>query len=137
MFNNFMKTILLFLTLLASVASAFAQAQVVVVSELTSLRVATYSQFLLVTTNTSIPVRLSQTNLYARGVTFLGMKHWRTNNTGTVYIGVNPTNDTQPFPVLTGGEVRIDAAVGARLNLYNWYVDSATSGDGLVMLLDR
>lgn len=75
-----------------------------------------------------------QTNIYATRVTILGKKSARANNTSTVYVGPVNTNDAQPYPVTAGGEVILRAADTAPFNLRDWYVDAATSGDGVTII---
>lgn len=65
---------------------------------------------------------------------FLGNKAARTANTGTVYLGLESTNDTQALPITTGATVVLEAAPGARLDLSDLWIDVATNADGVVIL---
>ncbi len=68
-----------------------------------------------------------------RSVRFLGNKAARTANTGTVYLGLASTNDTQPIPITTGATLALEAATGAKLFLSDLWLDVATNADGVVI----
>jgi len=82
----------------------------------------------------TVPVRLTATkgqHLFRRA-TFYGRLDARTNNTGTVWLGWNPTNDTQTVAVSSGASVVMEAPPGSWLDLYDIYLDVATTNDGVV-----
>lgn len=72
--------------------------------------------------------------LYFRRALFLGNKAARTANTGTVYLGLESTNDSQVLPITTGAERTLEAVTGARLSLADLWLDVATNADGVVIL---
>jgi hypothetical protein len=83
---------------------------------------------------TATPERIYETtNLWVTKATLLGLKGGRTNNTSVAYVGVSSGNDTQQFKLTPGGEVTITATEGTMINLYNWYIDVGTAGDGVVV----
>lgn len=93
----------------------------------------------LVTTNstTTVPCRLvSNTSAiyYAGKITLIGNKDIRTANTGTVYVGVNPTNDTQAIPITSGQVVTLTPPIGEQVRLYDWFLDVGTTGDGVCII---
>ncbi len=71
--------------------------------------------------------------LWFRKALFIGHKAVRTANTGTVYLGLSATNDTQPVPIATGAERTIEAVTGARHNLADFWLDVVTAADGVVI----
>jgi len=56
-------------------------------------------------------------------------------NATEVYYGAESTDDSQPFVVQPDGESKLEAPVGAKYALEDWYLDPVTAGDGLVMIL--
>lgn len=60
-----------------------------------------------------------------------GIKSSRTNNTGTVYIGVVSDNDSQQIDVPTGTERELVAFPGQLIDLYDIFVDIVSAGDGI------
>lgn len=75
----------------------------------------------------------AKANLWYRRVRFLGNKDTRSANTGTVYLGLSSTNDTQPLAITTGATVSLDAPEGARLDLGDLWLDVATNADGVLI----
>lgn len=85
--------------------------------------------------DTGVPGRIgSARGSYFQRATFYGKLHARTNNTGSVYIGVNSTNNTQTIEVVSGGMVTIEAPAGSFYDLYDLYLDVATANDGVVVI---
>lgn len=68
-----------------------------------------------------------------RSARFLGNKAARTANTGTVYLGLEATNDTQPVAITTGATLTLEAVTGAKLMLSDLWLDVATNADGVVI----
>lgn len=84
----------------------------------------------------SVPVRVSAVrgmNVF-KTATFYGKLHARTNNTGTVYLGTNSTNDTQAISIAAGEYVVITAPPNSYFDLYDFYLDVATTNDGVVVV---
>ncbi len=65
---------------------------------------------------------------------FIGNKAARTANTGTVYLGLDSTNDAQPLAITTGATVVLEAATGCKLDLSDLWLDVATAADGVLIL---
>lgn len=91
-------------------------------------------QIVTVSASTATPTVWTNANVWVRSVTILGKKAERTDNTGDVYIGPISTNDKQAFKIAAGAEVLLEAAPGTLINLGEWYVDSTTAGDGVVLI---
>jgi hypothetical protein len=68
-----------------------------------------------------------------RSARFIGNNAVRTANTGTVYLGLGSTNDTQPIAITTGATLSLEAATGAKLFLSDLWLDVATNADGVVI----
>lgn len=92
------------------------------------------SQVITTNSSTSVPTALSTTDIWFTRATVLGLKAARTANSGDVYIGPTSSNDAQPFKVLSSGEVVIQAQVGTKLNLKEWYLDVTIANDGVVII---
>lgn len=75
----------------------------------------------------------AKADLWYRTLRATGNKAVRTANTGTVYLGLLATNDTQALAITTGATVTLEAPVGARLNLADLWIDVATNADGVVL----
>ena len=91
-----------------------------------------YDQFHIIATNT-IPRQIVTTNLYVRGVTFVGIKGVEpiTNNAGLVYVGASSTDGQQFITVTPAGEVVVSVKDNQLFNLKDWYLDAATTNDGV------
>lgn len=87
--------------------------------------------------DTATPARLvSARGNLCRSATFYGKLHARTNNTSSVYLGVNSTNNTQAIEVPAGGSVVITAPNNSWFDLYDIYLDVVTANDGVVVIWD-
>lgn len=89
--------------------------------------------------STTVPTNLTAgvsatTNIFARRVTIIGKASPRSANTSTAYIGFTSGNDTQPYPVLSGGEVVLRIPDNETINLANIWVDVGTAGDGVTII---
>lgn len=85
-----------------------------------------------VTTVTGTPV--GNVRLLFRKAVLLGYKVLRTTaNVGSVYFGVESTNDTQPWELISGGIDVIEAPTGASRDLARVYGDTVNAGDGFVV----
>ncbi len=85
----------------------------------------------------AVPVRLVATRgQYFRSATIYGRLSARVNNSSSVWLGINSTNNTQPIEVTAGGSVVISAPVNSFLDLYDIYLDVVTAGDGVVVVWD-
>lgn len=84
---------------------------------------------------TGTPERLvatAGTYLFQFAVLF-GKKAPRTDNTSDAYVGVTATDDTQPYLIPVGLTVSIEAPEGMLFDLYDFYLDVGTNGDGVVI----
>ncbi len=82
----------------------------------------------------TVPVRISSNHWHAASFTIIGNKAARTANTGTVYIGPTSDNDTQPIPITTGQIFTLVAPPGQYIDLYDYWLDVVTVGDGVVVV---
>jgi len=80
------------------------------------------------------PEALAANDTLFRRATLLGKKAARTNNAGIVYLGIGATNDTQALEINPGETVTIEAPVGCKYDLNDWYLDVLNAGDGVVVI---
>ena len=80
------------------------------------------------------PEAIAADGTYFRTATLIGKKAARTNNAGTVYIGIGATNDTQAYPVQPGESITLTMPAGEKGDLNDWYIDAENAGDGLVVI---
>lgn len=74
-------------------------------------------------------------DIWCRSALVFGQKAVRTANTGTVYLGTESTNDSQPLAIATGAERElVPDQLDQRRNLGDFYLDVATNADGVVIL---
>lgn len=83
---------------------------------------------------TGTPEALAADGTFFQTATLIGKKVARTNNTGTVYLGIGVTNDTQALEILPGEVVQITAPPGQKYDLNDWYLDVATAADGVIVI---
>ncbi len=89
--------------------------------------------------STSVPTNLTAgvsatTNIYAEAITILGKPSPRGANTSTCYIGTSSGNDTQPYQLVSGGEIVIKAPPNTKFNLRDLWVDVGTGNDGVTVI---
>lgn len=77
------------------------------------------------------PEVLAADGTYFHSATLVGIKAARTDNVGTVYLGIGTTNDTQLFPIEPGASFSISAPEGYRLDLNDFALDVLNAGDGV------
>lgn len=82
------------------------------------------------------PERVSATHIFFRSATFYGKNAYRTNNTGSVYLGTTSTNNEQHLEITPGGVWVITAPRGMVFDLYDLYLDVATNADGVLVEYD-
>jgi hypothetical protein len=75
----------------------------------------------------------AKADLWFRRATIIGNNAIRTANTGTVYLGLSSTNDTQGIVITTAAERTIEAVQGARLNLADLWLDVVSINDGVLI----
>lgn len=83
---------------------------------------------------TDTPEALAVDGTFFQTATLIGKKAARINNTGTVYLGIGATNDSQPLEILPGEVVEITAPPGTKFDLNDWYLDVETASDGVVII---
>lgn len=84
--------------------------------------------------STTVPIRVtSNTNTFKKAI-IIGKKGSRTNNTGTIYLGLEEGNDTQPLEIAAGGVLTIEAPESQHYDWQTIYLDVATAGDGIIAL---
>lgn len=84
--------------------------------------------------STTVPVRITDSPTFFSRAWFIGNKAAQTANTGTVYIGDSSANSGQPLAFTTGTVREITAPTGSYLDLYDFFLDVATTNDGIVVL---
>lgn len=95
----------------------------------------TARQYYVTNTSASVPVRMApRAGTYATSVTLVGNRLWQTTNTGTVYIGPNSTNGTQAISITSGQIVTLSFTPAQWVDLYEWYLDVATTNDGVCVI---
>ena len=107
----------------ASIASTTAAATAVVPT-----------QIIKTVTATATPEALAADGTFFRMATVIGVKAARTNNAGIVYLGIGATNDTQPYAINPGESITIEAPVGAKYDLNDWYLDVLNAADGVAVI---
>lgn len=77
------------------------------------------------------PEALSSVSLHVTEVTIKAFRD-RVVNTGNVYLGpVGGANDSQTYPLVPGGELKLVASPGQTIDLADILVDAVTLGDGV------
>lgn len=96
-----------------------------------------FKQAVVAIPTAGVPTLLSATNKFCRRVVIYGRKAARTDNTSDVWVGPVATTATQPVKIPVGGEVEIVGPGGALINLAEWYAETETDADGLVIVYDE
>jgi len=107
---------------------------VLIRAELSKLPLAPAKSLIKTVTATTVPELVSATSAPFTYAIFKGNKAARTANTGTVYLGPQGTNDTQALSIATGATLVIQAPVGMKFDLNQFYLDVATAADGVCVL---
>ena len=98
----------------------------------------TARQYYITNTDAAVPVRMApRAGTYATSVTLVGNRLWQTTNTGTVYIGPNSTNGAQAIAITTGQIVTLSFTPAQWVDLYDWYLDVATTNDGVCVIYTK
>lgn len=93
-------------------------------------------QFVVTNAADDPPVRLTNTVIKAKRVTFIGLNGNRTTNTSMVYIGWLSNNNTQIIGILPGEPVSPLIPEGEFFNLSAIWLDVTTAGDGVAVLYE-
>ncbi len=93
-------------------------------------------QWVRVNTDTSTPVTLTNVVVQARRLTLVGKKDNRTANTGTVWVGMLATDNTQPIEIPSGLAVGILIPENTKIDLSKIYLDVATASDGVLIIYE-
>lgn len=96
----------------------------------TTTTVATLAQAYKTVTASGVPEAVGSG--LVESVLFTARKNRTTANTGDVFIGFSPTNDTQLRQLSPGESVSYTAPEGKKINLAGIYIDVATNGDGVL-----
>ena len=80
------------------------------------------------------PEALAADGTFFQTATIIAKKAARTANTGIVYLGIGATNDTQALPLNPGDVYEVNAPVGQKYDLNDFYLDVATAADGVVII---
>ena len=85
-------------------------------------------------TSSATPEKVAATSTPFRVATVMGKKAARTNNTGTVWLGLAATNDSQSLEITPGEIKTIEVPPNiADWDLTDFYLDVATNGDGVII----
>lgn len=83
---------------------------------------------------TGTPEALAANNTFFSTALIGGVKAARTANVGIVYLGIGSGNDTQPFAINPSEWLTINAPVGQKFDLNDWYLDVLNAGDGVAII---
>jgi hypothetical protein len=84
-------------------------------------------------TTAGTPVQLTATRTQAASVVVQARKSVSTANTGNVFLGVAGAAGTQLLVLEPGQSVSFTAANAKAIDLSDFWVDSATNGDGIIV----
>lgn len=88
----------------------------------------------------AIPESLTAVDTWVRRFTLYGLKGFRTNNVGNVFLGPTAVDGEQPILIIPGpagtSEQAIEAPPGCVYNLKDWYIDVLNAGDGVLCVYD-
>lgn len=104
------------------------------VSEATPSSVTVPTQVIKTIAATDTPEALAADSTFFQTAMIGGLKAARTNNVGTVYLGIGLTNDTQPLAITAGEWVSIVAPIGQKFDLNDFYLDVLNAGDGVAVI---
>ncbi len=98
----------------------------------------TANQYYVTNSSTTVPVRLApRRGTFVTSAVIVGNSLWQTTNTGTVYIGPNSTNGCQAIAVTSGATVTLSFTPNQWVDLYDWYLDVATTNDGVCVIFTK
>lgn len=93
------------------------------------------AQFAKTSVTPGTPVALAAASTTFQRATIIAKKSLSgTANAGDVKIGASASANQQPFTLSPGDEISLEAPFGKKWNFTNWYLDVATSGDGVVVI---
>lgn len=79
----------------------------------------------------NVPVQLGEPGQTFENLIIIGIKSSRTNNVTPVYLG---SAVSQEIAIIPGAVATIDAPIGKKFNLIDWYISIGTGGDGVFIL---
>lgn len=92
-------------------------------------------QTLVTVTTHATPVRLGVLHTFFQHLRIYGFKAQnRTQNAGDVYLGPAGAAGTQSEIIAKGAAFTLDAPIGQKYDLYDFMVDAANDGDGIVIV---
>jgi hypothetical protein len=95
----------------------------------------TFGTISRVTVSANVPVQLTTNSTAVLGVTFVGAKAPRTNNTGIVYVQVANTTNAAAYPIAPGQTLTLTSSGRfLPINLTNFWVESLNDGDGVQVI---
>ena len=93
-------------------------------------------QFVVINAASTTPAVLTNATIKAISITLIGRKANRTDNTGTVWVGFQSADDSQPIKVAAGATVGISIPAGRSIVLSSLYLDVETNNDGVLVLYE-
>src|SRR5437762_4825376 len=78
---------------------------------------------------TTVPERVSPVTCPASNVIIIARKAAQTDNATNINIGPVSGDGNQPIPMAPGGQYILE-----KVDLFDWYVDVGTNGDGVVVV---
>ena len=94
----------------------------------------TFAQLTKTVAAAATPEAIAADGTYFVSAFIVGKKAARTDNVGTIYVGIGSTNNSQPIPINPGEIVTLSMGEGQEGDLNDWYVDVETAGDGVVVI---
>jgi len=80
------------------------------------------------------PVKLAANFTPVSTLVITAIRPTRVTNTGTVYIGISSTNDTQLIPLAPGASITLNCGPKTLLDVSTLWVDATTATDGVCWL---
>lgn len=92
-------------------------------------------EFTKIVGSSATPEQLQTSQTLFREATLIGKNAARTNNTGTVYLGITAEDDTQFINIAPGETISLTAPEKAgTFDFQDWYLDVDTNNDGVYVL---
>ncbi len=97
-----------------------------------------FTHFVKLNSDTSTPVAFTNTVIKVTRLTLIGRKDNRTDNTGTVWVGMSTADDTQFIKIAAGESVSINIPDSPQrsIDLSQMYLDVATANDGILVVYE-
>lgn len=95
------------------------------------------TEFKVTIASTATIGALASQDVWFRKATIWGLKNWQTDNAGDVFVGGSSSAGENHRKIYKGGYIVIEAPLGSRFNLADFYLEVATNGDGVVVEVDQ